>query len=270
LTLLWAALAQMGIEPQEVAGPLIFSNLKKALELDPNLPETYFTQAAIAVWQEWNWEKGEQAFLKAIAANPNDAMSRIYYAHLLINLNRPDEAYIQGQLASKLDPKNALIQALYAPVVLEKYNWEAGYQQVLKALELDPTNYFAINFIDQFGISTGNYDKVIDGLLLFLPFSANDKENIRNLYTEKNIYLAYDEILRLLEENPILGPCDMAMRYALVNKHEKAMEAIEKAFEVHDPNLPYLTTKLTCFQPLYSNPRFISIVEKMGLSIPEQ
>lgn len=45
---------------------------------------------------------------------------------------------------------------------------------------------------------------------------------------------------------------------------------LEEAYEIHDPNLPYLTTKLSSFQPLYDNPRFIAVVENMGLTIPER
>ena len=269
LTLIWGALAQMSAVTPEVAGPHIFSNLNKALELDPNLHETQFIMAGMAVWQEWNWEKGEEAFLNAIAVNPNDEMSRIYYSHLLVFLNRPDEAFIQGQLAVKLDPKNALIQALFAPVVCEVLGWEAGYQQVETALELDPDNYFAINFLDQFAINVGEYDRAMEGLMYFLPFSDEIKDEIKGIYAEQGIYDAYGVVLDQLENNHVLGPGDMAMRYALVKKYEKALEAIEKAYEIRDPNLPYLTTKFSCFQPLYKDPRFIAVVEKMGLTIPE-
>jgi TolB-like protein len=270
LTLIWAALAQMSAVTPEVAGPFIFTNLSKALELDPNLPETYFVQAGMAVWTEWNWQKGEQAFLKGIAANPNDEMARIYYAHLLMILNRPDEAYLQGQLAARLDPKNALIQALFAPVVCEAHGWEAGYNQVQKALELDPTNYFANQFLDQFAISTGHYDQAMEGLFLALDFTDEAKAQIQKIYKEDGIYHAYDEVLSQLEQNSLVGPVDMAGRYALVNRHDKALEYIEAGYEAHDPNLPYLTTRLFCNEPLYTNPRFIAVVEKMGLTIPER
>jgi len=268
LTLIWGALAQMAAVTPEVAGPHIFFNLNKALELDPNLPETNFIVAGMAVWQEWDWEKGEKSFLKAIAMNPNDVMSRIYYSHLLIFLNRPNEAIVQGKLAAELDPKNALIQALYAPVVAESLGMEAGYNQVQKALELDPTNYFANQFLEQFAIPTGNYDQAMQGLMLFLPFTDEVKEHIMSIYKEGGIYAAYDEVLSQLEKDQVLGPGDMAGRYSLVNKHDKALEALEEAYKVHDPNLPYLTTKLFSNQPLYSNPRFIAILDSMNLPHP--
>ena len=36
LTMVWVSIAQMGFESPEVAGPKIFENLNKALELDPD------------------------------------------------------------------------------------------------------------------------------------------------------------------------------------------------------------------------------------------
>ena len=136
------------------------------------------------------------------------------------------------------------------------------------AAKLDPDNYFAMNFLEQFAIHVGEYDRAMEGLMHFMPFSDEIKDEIRGIYREKGIYDAYDAVLAQLEINPFLGPGDMAMRYALVNKLEKALDAFEKAYEIHDPNLPYLTTKLSCFQPLYSNPRFIAILDSMNLPHP--
>ena len=45
-------------------------------------------------------------------------MSRIYYAHLLMTLQRFDEALVHGQLAVELDPMNPLIGAFLAGAFL--------------------------------------------------------------------------------------------------------------------------------------------------------
>ena len=77
LSQVWVGIAQMGFETPEVAGPKIFEYLNKALELDPDFPDAHYNIAVIAVWTEWDWEKGEREFLKALETNPNDVMSRI-------------------------------------------------------------------------------------------------------------------------------------------------------------------------------------------------
>jgi hypothetical protein len=52
-----------------------------------------------------------------------------------------------------------------------------------------------------------------------------------------------------------------------VNQVDKAMDFIEKGFEMHEPSMPYIATN-DHFEPLYDNPRFIDILEKMSLPLP--
>ena len=42
LAKVWLAIAQMGYELPEIAGPKIFENLNKALELDPDNADSHF------------------------------------------------------------------------------------------------------------------------------------------------------------------------------------------------------------------------------------
>ena len=60
--------------------------------------------AGTAVWTEWDWNKGEEAFLKAAQLNPNHALNHMFYAHLLMILRRMDEALYHAKLAKELDP----------------------------------------------------------------------------------------------------------------------------------------------------------------------
>ncbi len=60
----------------------------------------------------------------------------------------------------------------------------------------------------------------------------------------------------------------MAYRQMMVAQPDKAMEWIEKGFEVRDPVMPYIATHGFLCEPLFDNPRFIDIVEKMNLPLP--
>jgi hypothetical protein len=61
---------------------------------------------------------------------------------------------------------------------------------------------------------------------------------------------------------------DMATRYIYANLPDKAMDWLEKGYEIHDPNMPYIATHCYNLDPLFSNPRFIDIVKKMNLPLP--
>ena len=118
LTMVWASFAQMGFESPEVAGPKIFENLNKALELDPDNSDSRFLSGEMAFLAEWDWEKSEKELLKALAINPSNAIARVIYAQLLSSLQRPDEALMQANMAIDLDPKNPMLQIQYAAALL--------------------------------------------------------------------------------------------------------------------------------------------------------
>jgi hypothetical protein len=60
----------------------------------------------------------------------------------------------------------------------------------------------------------------------------------------------------------------MAVFYIMGNQQDKAMDCLEKGYEIHDPNMPYIATKAYPLDSLYNNPRFIAILEKMNLPLP--
>jgi TolB-like protein len=271
LATVWAGLSQMSFVPRDFARPIIWDNINKALELDPDLSELNFAIGIAEVWTDWNWENGEKAFLKALAINPNDVMSRMYYAHLLVFLQRTDEALVQGRLAVDLDPLNPLIQSLYAPVLSSAGDWEAAQVQLEKVLTVDPKDYFANNLMEVVAYHCDDYDKVFESVKNYLPFEDNVMKDIERIFNEQGFVIAYEEMLRQMElmaqNNPGVIP-DMAIRYGLVNQYDKAMDWIETLYQTHNPNMPYLVTGYVKLDSLYDNPRFITILGEMNLPIP--
>jgi len=274
LAKVWVGLAQMGFASPEVAGPKIFENINRAIELDPDLPGLHFTIGVIAVWTEWDWEKGEKEFLQALAINPNEVMTRIYYAHLLMILQRSDEAVVQGQLAVELDPLNPLIKALNAAVLLDAGDWKAALDQLEAALAIDQENFFAHAFMDIVAYHCQEYNKSIEALKFYLssiPIEEDVINDIERIFNEQGIDSAYEEALSQMElkaEYGYITPFDLYVRYNLVNQHEKTMDWLEKGYELHDPNTPYIGTGFMSSDQLRYNPRYIEILEKMNLPLP--
>jgi hypothetical protein len=76
-------------------------------------------------------------------------------------------------------------------------------------------------------------------------------------------------LLEKIDENNPYSPVEMAIRYIMANKPDKAMDWIEKGYEIHDPGMPYISTHCFNADPLFENPRFIAIVKKMNLPLPK-
>ncbi|MDX2445448.1 MAG: hypothetical protein QNK30_16755, partial [Bacteroidales bacterium] len=272
----WMMFAQMGFEAPSTAVSIAYENLNKALELDPDLPEALHLMGWIALVSEWDWAKAEREFLKALAINPSDAISRIWYAHLLCVLQRHDEALPQAELAIDLDPLNPLVQIMFTAAQLFINECEADLTQIEKLLADDPNNLMANYFLNLVSFHCGDYDKVIETEPHYLEVMGGqfDKEafmEIKRIFNEQGFSSAYEKIVPLYEDlanNNIISPMELAIVHTKANQYDKVMDQIEKGYEIHDPTMPYIATKAYNFEPLYENPRFIAILEKMNLPPP--
>jgi len=268
LATVWAGLAQLGFEPPEVAGPKIFENLDKAIELDPDFHSSHYTKAVIGVWQEWDWEKGEREFKKALEINPNDAMSRIYYAHLLFILKRHDEAYFHSQMAAELEPMDPLVLALSA-MVDEHGRIPQALEKCKKALEIDPEHYFALLAYAEATYFNGDYKNSIETeLKTWAGLDDEAREDIMAVFQDKGYVEAINTLLTYVEEyakTNYVGYFERGEYYWKAGNLDKSIECFVKAYEMHDPMMPYITLSEIGFDDIKDDPRIIDIIEKMNL-----
>jgi len=280
MAMVWGGRMQMGQIPREIAKPKIDEHLQRAFELDPDFADSYFVRAVFAVWTDWEWEKGEQAFLKALTVNPSDVMSRIYYAHLLMILQRTDEALIHGKLAVELDPLNPLILALYSTILKGAGQHEESLEFINKALTIDPYHSFTLGQLERAYYNVGDYENSINVYKDRLSniFNEDDIRGIDLAYNSGGHVGAYREILRLLEAGPEeeyrypggrdMPPGGLAQMYCRIGKYTTALDELEKGLAILEPNMPYIATNRPGLIELYDSSRFIAILEKMNLPLP--
>ena len=268
LAQVWAGIAQMNYEAPEVAGPKIFENLNKALELDPDLPDAHYNKAVIAVWTEWDCEKGEREFLKALEINPNDVMSRIFYSHLLWILKRYDEAHFHSQMAVELDPMNPLVLALSA-MVDEHGRIQQALEKSKKALEIHPDHHFALLAYAEAAHLNGDYKNSFEAELKTWPGLDDEaREDMMAVFMDKGYEEAINALLRFSEEyakTNYIGYTELGEYYYKIGNLEKTIECWLKAYEMHDPMMPYITLSVSGFDEIKDDPRIRAIVEEMNL-----
>lgn len=272
LALVWAGRMQMGIMKPDTCRMLVSKNIERARELDADFADSHFINGIIFIWTDWEWEKGEKELLQALAINPNHAMARMYYAHLLLSLQRMDEAMIQGKLALELDPMNPLILALYS-VVLKADN---RHQEVLecleKALAIDPDHSFARVQLKRALYNLGYYERNLEQQEASLAqnMGANKVPDLVSIYRKDGRLPAYQEVARLWEillEGYSYKPLFMSMHYHRIGEYEKNMDALEKAYEMHNPSMPYAAVG-NRFEALHDSVRFLAILDSMHLPHP--
>ena len=269
---IWILRLQYGIVEPGVARQMVHENINRAFELDPDFPDAYFVSGIISTWTEWNWEKGEKAFLKALTINPNDVMSRIYYAHLLICLQRPDEALTQGQLAVELDPLNPFILGLYSGVLRSTGQFQNALEYAERARAIRPGSGDAEMKLALIGL--GRYDEAFEyrKKILTVHFGEEGFQSFELIFREEGYFAAEKEIVRqfeLLAQEKYVSTNTLASRHYAIGEYSKALDDLEKGYELHEPMLPYLAAGDNGFVNLYDSARFIDIVEKMNLPLPK-
>ena len=267
---------QIGFGPESDRLRMIYENLTKALELDPNSAEAHESAASTAAWIEFDWKKAEKEFLKAIELNPSYARSHIFYAHLLTILRRTDEALYEGKLSVELDPENPLTLGLYVVVLFDAGQCQEALFYMEKALFLDPDHPFLRGKLGWVYECLGDYEKVFEDWKERnydrWEMMGGDVELLEEVFYEHG-WIAFSQELTKLHEEAVAKGIQVSSgfffdMYLYLGKYNKAMDYLEIIYEDnnHNPNLPYYSTKST-YDKMKGNPRYIELLKKMNLPI---
>jgi tetratricopeptide (TPR) repeat protein len=159
------------------------------------------------------------------------------YANTLLLLRRYDEALAQCRNALRTSPNNPQSHAILWEVFHSKRQYgEAldGAKAFYAALELMPV----VEAMSS-GYETGGYPGAMH---------------------------AAAETLAAISQQVYIGPCFIAFPYAAAGETEKALECLEKGFEIGDPNMPYIEEPIF-FDLLGKEPRYQDLLRKMSLQV---
>jgi len=274
LSRVWTTLRFFGAVPDSIAHPHIYENLNKALELEPSSAHSLYSIAMTATWTEWDWNKGEDAFVGSLKLNPNDSKCRMYYAHLLMVLRRSDEAVIHAKLAMELDPLNPLILALGGNVMLDAGDFQSAIELIKKSLSIDPNFGFATSNLENAYLQAGDGENWLELWKARVCWNDQVVRAVENALYEDGFIPAMEELIRMndLYGNPScgMGP-GMSFRYNLrVNNIDRALDYLEQLHEAGFTQLPYTATNVNGYEQLKSYPRYGEILRKLNLPVPEE
>jgi serine/threonine protein kinase/Tfp pilus assembly protein PilF len=261
--------AQMGYMSMREAYGNAKPAIEKTMELDDSLPEVHYMRGVFAAWYEWNWDLALSSFEKTIRLNPNMATARAYYSHLLFTLKRPEEGLEQITRALKLDPFNQLFCGLYAMDLNYLHRYEEAIEGLKQTLENSPQDPIALSTLRTTYHQKKMYPEAID--IWRRSYAAgNDQVSLEALnhgYQEGGYALA----LRRVAESKIrqsqekyVSPWQIATLYTRAGMPDEALDWLEKALEVRDPNMPYLSVD-PIFDYMRADPRFQILLNKVGL-----
>jgi adenylate cyclase len=266
----WLARVQMGLISREVALPYVYQNIYKSIDLDDSIADTYYWRASLNVWMDWEWEKGLKSFKAALDINPNLAIGRAYLAHLLIILGKPEEAISEIELAVQLDPFNTLLQSLYGMVLNYTREFERAKRVLLSILNKDQKHPIALSTLRSVYHNLGEYDEAFEIFKLSYLQKGLDKlvTILIDGYKTDGYQMALSKVAEAMISNvgnDYSTPWQIATLFTRAGNKDKAIEYLNKAYEIKDPNMPYVEVD-PIFDILKNDRDYISLLDKMNLN----
>lgn len=265
----WIGRQQMGFSAPDEAGPKGMEAVMKALKLDSTIAEVHYTLALMKMAVMWDWQGSESEYKKTIELNPNHAQAHAFYSHLLNMVGRPKEAMEQIELALSLDPYNPLLLSLYSADLMFVRRYDDAIIAARDALIMDPTAPVALTMLAQALYLTEKYEEsleLVKKVWVSLYGNSEFGQVIDQGYAKEGYAGALNQgadKLLAQSKKTYINPFEITLLYLMAGNKEQALKCTEKAYEVRDPNLPYLLFPI--YDSLREEPRFQEIARKMNL-----
>ncbi len=263
---IWIVKKQLNLVSPKVADPKMEEYLAKAFELDSTDAEVWRWQASKLATTDFNWTASNKAFEKCLKLNPNFSEARAFYAHFLMIQNRWDEAWEQMNRAVELDPFSPLTQNFRGVLLLH----QGRYDEYLSLFEpLDISELGDIGLFMSYSL-TKQYDRAIEHLKRLIRTSGQAEINtiLEETYKSAGFRAALNvtaDALSKISEKPHLWSLTIMQLYLLAENREKSLYWLEKMYIRKDPNLPYYAIKGPGTKRYQNEPRYIEIMERINL-----
>ncbi len=255
-------------------GPEARAAVQRALDADGDLAEVLFSRGFVSYYFDWDWESAEASFRHAITINPGLAVAHRLLGHTLSQMRRHDEARDAVRRAVDLDPFDPMNHAVASQVAFQARDYPAAIENARRAVTLDPD--FWIGYMQQAQVyeQVGQTDLALEALLTSARYSrGNSKTHSLEGYILAKTGRASDarEVLRTLEtvsRERFLPPYAQALVYAGLGERDSAFYSLEKAYDVRDVHLMFLTVDPK-WDPYRSDSRFERLIARCGFRVED-
>lgn len=239
-----------------------------ALKLDPGLPGTYVVLAAIAHYWEWDWQKADELFQKALALDPNYTNARNWYSVHLADQGRNDDSLAHLAYALDHDPLSITLNSQVCYTHLMAHDFPAALASIEDALKIDP-NYIPALFYQAWTqqlsgdteSAIAGYLKVAQPLPVFRQILAGGYAAAGQKKAALNIM---QELIETREKAQFFVPAYFnAVVYVSLGDFDSAFEWLDLAVKEHSVQLARVTEDPN-LTPLHDDPRFIGLLKKLN------
>jgi TolB-like protein/DNA-binding winged helix-turn-helix (wHTH) protein/tetratricopeptide (TPR) repeat protein len=238
----------------------------KALELDESLSAAHYTLAAYRA-HVWDWTGAESEYRRAIELNPSNATAHMWYASLLIGLDRMSEAEGELHMAETLDP---LSLEKYGAATLFFY-YARRYDELIKNCRawVEKNRRLEWNYHHCVGaayVQMGRNQEAVAELQEALKSSTMYEHTATELANALAVAGEREEALKTLDlvTDAPWRMFGAALVYTALGERDEALRSLDQAIDLRAPLVSLLKPDPR-FDSLHHDPRFNKLLSRMNL-----
>jgi len=255
--------------PQSEVQSRVPDLVARALELDPEEADAHTARGNLALQFDIDWARAEEEFRTAIRLNPSSMPAHAWYGILLVTLGRFAEALPEFDAAIELDPIFRQLPGWRVRTLEFAGRIPEAIEAARKSLERDPGNrnmhitlgrlYFRVGRID---------DARREAQLAGGPLESSTYAVHRALLlTQLGEPEEARQLIREWETGSgrrYLRPSYVAALLTQLGEKERALDVLERSEGKGERGL-WIDFRRLDFDPIRTDPRFVSIIKGMGL-----
>jgi serine/threonine-protein kinase len=240
--------------------------LKKALDLDPALPEANALMGAIVGNCDYDWKEAERRFQLALAHEPVP----LYVHHLhalfyLLPMGRLEEAIEEHRRALQEDPLNVGRRYYYAACLVAAGKLSESESALRQVLEIDPRFVVSRAFLAFLLVRRGELAEALElteaayAMAPTTPAVAAVRAALLKLSGQPE---RAEDVLRKLRETPGFKPHQLVFFHLLTGVADKAADCMKMQVEERDF---FAAVMLRLAQGVRPSPHWAELAKMMNL-----
>jgi len=264
-------LANYGFAPSGDSAARVRAAVARAVDLDGETGDA-LRALALARWQgEFDWEGAEALYHRALALEPDNALTHYWYGVMLAVVGRWSECRAQLLEAEALDPLSLIALAARGWFEVRAGEPAPGHAILRRVLGLDP-NYFPAWWFDGEALAAlGRADEAVAAFDRAIELGGRSSRMVAYRGWAAGRAARTADARAALEELRARGREDYvpdyfpALVHAGLGEREAALEALERAGERRDAMLRDLAAD-TAWREYREEPRFRALLDRLGLA----
>ena len=250
--------------------PLALKAINRAIGLDSTLAEAFASRASL-LQASWRWSDAERDYMRAIKLDANYAAAEQWLGELLLLNGRVADGIAHLKRASELDPLSPITFGSYALALAVNRTPDAAVTAGRRAVELDSTllvTRFMLGTVYLQANRVPEATKELESAARLDSTSVPTMGLLGFAYAKSGNTKRATDLAKALEASigKMSGAAAAAARvYIALGDNVRALSLLERAANDHDSFFSSESLAESFFDPIRSDPKFASIVARIGL-----